>query len=432
MKAIFILLVSALTLRSAGAAIRVKKHGLPILAVGWLLCTIGVWMAAGAMGAWFPLWPVLVLGAIGALSDSRKQHARLWIVSDIIVIVVCGLFSIPPLKITSVAGTALVAAGIGFCIDSLLVRSSKRMRAIALALLLIPFLVIGLTKPRIFRNGVRLLADMVEHNRLFYVGLTPAHKGKRVVLSTGAVAWLDRPQSKKPFWGAIFFHGAHSNASRQASAIIVRRALVEAGFTVLAVDHPGYGDSPNPSADAGVDEWDPLPTALAALDLFLAISDVQEVIAVGHSMGAVEVLRLLSISPRLRAAVLCGAALINKTDSPERANYWYNRFHTERKMRGRLSADKVLKIRKRFYGEGRFVSILDNNHPPIVLVQFGSEWPEIVAGRKTLYDALPGQKTIWDLSDSTHYFSSYGVAELVLGDTSVTRALASKFRLLTS
>jgi pimeloyl-ACP methyl ester carboxylesterase len=437
-----LLIVAALVLRFLGAMIRVNNRHLVVRGLGWVICTTAAWMVAGTAGAWFPLWPALALGITGALLDSRSDRRTLWTGTDVVVVLLSGLLSIPPLAFRPLVVVVAVAAGAGIAVDVSVLRVSKWKRTIALGLASIGFvlllsasMVIAIKRPSAISNGFHLLSNAVLQNRPLYVGLTPASKGNRVVLETGAVAWLERPPGGGRFPGALLFHGAHPDGSRQSSAIVLRHALLDAGFIVLSVDHPGYGESPTPNPHADIVSWDPLPTALAALKTLRATADVDAVLAIGHSMGTTDVLRLLSVTPELRAAVLFGASWGDSSQgdpSEKDAEYWYERFHSDRRMREHLSEDRVLEIRKRFYEDGRFAQALSPAHAPILFVRFGFEGPDIIATRDVLYDAIPGRKMAWDFAESTHYFSSYEAAHLVVGDTRVTRSLASWFRVLAS
>lgn len=120
------------------------------------------------------------------------------------------------------------------------------------------------------------------------------------------------------------------------------------------------------------------------------------------------------------------------TDSTERSDYWYKRFHTDRGMGGWLSPERVHEISGRFYDHIPYVHALSPEHASILFVRFEFEWPDVAATRNALYDMIPGRKTVWDLAGSTHYFSSYNLAGVVIGDTRVTRSFASRLRLLAS
>ncbi len=428
-----LILFVAVLLRACGAAIRTNSDRLPARTMGWVLSTTAAWVAAGAAGAWFPVWPVLLLGVVGAFVESGANRRQLWIGADVVVVAVSGVLSIPPLPLWPLLGTVVAVAGAGFVVDSLVNRSLKPVRIATLSLLLVLAACVGngVMAPRPVAH-VRSFSQMLLRMRLipaFRIGVAPAFGGERVVLETGAVAWLEHPAGKGPFPGALIFHGAHPNGSRQPSASILRRALLDAGFVVLSVDHPGYGESPAPSPDANVAAWDPLPTVLSAFKSLRSMRDVDRIVAFGHSMGASDVLRLLSTQPKSINGVIFGAGMpdLRKMKSN---HYWYRRFHIDRRMRRRISPDLFLEIRRRFYDNSRIVQRLPSDHDPIIVVRVGFEHSNIEATRDMLYEAIPGVKAIWDLDNSTHYFNSFGIADVVLGDTHVTRLLASRFRLL--
>lgn len=422
-----LLLFGALCLRASGAALRAESSRMPTYAVGWVFCTVAAWMAIGAAGAWFPIWPALALGLVGALVDLRLNRRAVRTGADIIVVGLAGLFSIPPLDTGPLMGTVIAVAVGGYAVDSFMVRFEKPVQVATLVLLLLAGCVtLGvrsgpLPRPRMFAEGLIYMGLMP----ILHIGLAPSRMGKRIVLETGAVAWLEYPPGKGPFPGALFFHGANHEGSRQPAATIVRRALVDSGFVVLAVDHPGYGESPTPrlSSDPGL--WDPLPTARAAVKTLRSRPDVDRIFALGHSMGAADVLRLLSVEPNLDGAVLLGAS-----PGGNSSEYWYRRFHTDRQMNHRISRELFRNVKERYYNRLAGAQSLSSNHPPILFVRFGIEHNNIVATRDVLYAAIPSPKTSWDLPNSTHYLSSFSYASVVVGDTLQTRTLASRLRLL--
>ncbi len=440
-----LLFTVAIALRILGTLVRIGDHWFPIRMVGWVLCTTAAWMAAGAVGAWFPWWPALALAIVGLLIAPKLGRHKLWSGADLIGTILPGLLSIPPVAFGLLAGTAVTMAGIGFAVDALLTRSPQRVRTtIFFGFPCAAFLTVGLMKPTAVMDNVYLLwnlllqqqapagdvgslRNVLFHTQLLHLGLTPAHEAERVVLETGAIAWLEHPAGTGPFPGAIFFHGNNHDGSRQSSAVIIRRALLEAGFVVLAVDHPGYGQSPLPPLDADIDAWDPLPTSRAAVKMMRTIPGVDRIFVLGHSMGVGDVLRLLKVEPEIAGAVLFGGSL---NDPSSQNEYWYERFHTDRRILTPLSREQVLEIRTRFYNNDHSVQALPPSHPPILFVRFGDEWANIVATRDALYETIPGAKTTWDFVSSTHYFSSWKGADLIFGDTRVTRQLVQRLRLL--
>jgi pimeloyl-ACP methyl ester carboxylesterase len=298
-----------------------------------------------------------------------------------------------------------------------------------MALPIVVVVAFGLVRPGTVKKAFRESGKKYPLNRLAYLGLGTLNRGHRIVLETGAIAWLDYPGGKAPYPGAVFFHGAHPKGSIESSALVVRRALLDAGFVVLSVDHPGYGESPVPEPKNDINAWDPLPTDLAALRTLRTINnvDANRVLILGHSAGTYEVFRVLQTLPNISRAVVFGASL---NDPEERDGYWYERFHSDRRMHDRIPNSLFNQIRARFYDNGRAVPRLDPRHAPVLFVRFGLEWPHLAATRDNLYKAIPGRKILWDIDGSSHYFNSFDVANLVVGDTKVTRLLSAKLRLL--
>ena len=247
-----LLLFGALCLRAAGAALRGGSNRTPRYAVGWIFCTVAAWMAAGAAGAWFPVWPALMLGFIGALVDLRLNRRGVWTGADIIVVALAGLFSIPPLGLGLLMGTVVVVAVGGYAVDSLMDRFEKPVR-VAMVLLLLLAASVTLKAGSHAVGHVRSFAKGLIYTGLMpvlHIGLAPSRMGDRIVLETGAVAWLEYPAGKGPFPGALFFHGAHHEGSRQPAATIIRRALLEAipsppfGYRELSFNANGGGAIP--------------------------------------------------------------------------------------------------------------------------------------------------------------------------------------------
>jgi pimeloyl-ACP methyl ester carboxylesterase len=341
----------------------------------------------------------------------------------------CGLLSIPAMPIVLLLSAVVTVVGLGLCIDLLIARSPKFICFGAIALPIVAVLALGFIRPGTVKKVFRESEKKFPVNRLGYVGVGTLNRGHRIVLQTGAVAWLDYPSGEAPYPGAIFFHGAHPKGSRESSALVLRRTLLDAGFVVLSVDHPGYGESPIPAPKGDLNAWDPLPTDLAALRTLRNIKVVDEnrILVLGHSAGTYEVFRLLRTLPNIKNAVAFGASL---NDPKERDEYWYERFHSDRGMQDRIPRKLFDEIRSRFYDNGRAVTTLNPAHPPVVFVRFGLEWPHLAATRDILFQSIPGRKHLLDIDGSSHYFNSFDIANLLVGDTSVPRLLSSTFRLL--
>ncbi len=414
-----LLLDLALVLRAAGAAARTHPTQRPLAILGWILCAKAVWLALGVAGAWAPLWPALTIGLVGGLIDLRVNRGVLRTAVDTAIVIALGMLSVPPMAVGTLLPALIAIVGGGWVIDALLRRCPKPVRV---GVVLLPF-VGGALLAFVTPDSARAVLSFY---RVFpHVGVTTPLKGERLVLETGAVAWLDRPAGRGPFPGVLFFHGNDGPGAKQRTACLIRRALLNANILVLSVDHPGYGESPAPDPADGADSWDPLPAGLAALERLRGVPEVDDVILVGHSMGVGDALRLLSTGPAVAGAVLLGASPLQPAD---RDRYWYERFHEERRMRERLPWEKFLEIRDRFYDKSTLARSVPENHPPIRFVNFEEEHPYIVATRDSLFADIPGKKATWFFSNATHYFSSRDVHGVILADTRVTRRFSQQMR----
>jgi pimeloyl-ACP methyl ester carboxylesterase len=396
--------------------------------LGWLCCALAWWLLAGAAGALSPGWLVLALGVGGALIGSRH---RPWVVSgsaDALMVVLPGVLTVLSVNIILLLGIALFAVAFGTATDAASRQLPKVQRQkvagtlVATALLGLSAGALAYGRP----SQARLLLGQLRNGSLLKAGVLPVHEGERIVLPTSAVAWLDRPSSRDPVHAVLLFHGADADGARQSSAIVVRRALLDAGFVVLSLDHPGFGESSLPAPLTDIAAWDPMPTALAALEALRSMPGISKVYLLGHSMGSGDVLRVLGVERDVAGALLFGAGFLDPT---EREEYWHRRFHADRRMTEYLPPGLLTQIRQ-YYDLKPLVDALPPDHAPVVFGRFARDWLNIEAGRGPLYDAIPGPKRDWTLSNSHHYFNSHKWGFMVLADTDVVQDLLGTFRRL--
>lgn len=423
-----LLAIMAVMLRLSAGALR-SARGWPVRLLGSVLAAIAAWMVAGAAGAWFPLWPVLIVALVAATATVWLKHGAVPIAADVLVVLLACLLSIPPVPLLRLGLAAAAAAALGLTADLGLDHSPRALvPGMHVAASLVgagAVLVLGLALAQPWSERPNPSAIELISLRS---GLTPAvmAQTERIVLSNGSVAWLNRPAGDGPFPGALFFHGRDPQGSKQPAALIARRALLDAGFVVLAIDHPSFGESPHPKPGAPVAAWDPLPTARAAFDALQARPDVTDaIIAVGHSMGAEDVMRLISDGAALDRALLFGGAADEfGREHPED----YETFVRRRRIVGQLPRRLFEQIRACYYHKALTAALMPPSHPPITFVDFGIDWPDVVAKRDRLYAVIPGQKTRRMLEISTHYFSAAHARDLLIGDVRVTRRLRDIFR----
>ncbi len=419
------LLLLALTLRAAGAVLPHERWFQAQLS--WFLNGTAAWLVTSALGAWAPAWPVAVIAVAGGVWERRCDNTKWRPLGDFLTVVATGILSAPLMD-----GLSLAAVAVALPLVGALLRSLDRGPLIvkwsvgAIPALILGFLV--LSAPGAARAHVTGLAQIARLWGVFTVGVTPFAEGEQIQLSTGAVAWWHCPGGEGPFPGVVFFHGNNSEGSQQPAAQALRRALLHGGFAILALDHPGFGQSPLPVIDTSIQGWNPLESDRAAIEWLKQRPEVGDVLIAGHSMGTVEVLRLLAEKDLpIERAVLFGSSLLPE---PPREQYWYERFHRERHGFGeqKLPFDQYQQIRSAYYDPAILVAKLSSDHKPVLFVDFGMEGQDIVATRDQLFDLLPGPKERWVLGSASHYFTVLLTDSVLVGDTRPTRWVAERLQ----
>lgn len=417
-------------LRLAGAPLR-RTSPVLLRGVGWILCATATWAVAGAAGAWFPLWPAAAVGLVGAVLGgradrqipSRREWAALrpivrpsaWLIADAAILAMAAIHSFPWLE-DAWAARMVGALTAWWALEVVLtVRKPPLRLAAGVAGGLVLVLAVMEYRPRLdpLRPPLAYLP---------FAGATADCGGVPLRLSTGHAAWLNRPSGHSGL-GALVFHGAHPQGSRQPAACVLRRALVDAGYTVLAVDHAGFGQSPAPAIDAPLDAWDPMAADLAALARLRSEPGVRSVIAVGHSMGTQDAVRLVA-QEDIALAILFGAA-----DTPRRdEDYSYMRFHRDRGLSDTLPRARWEEITLRFYDWSRVLDQLTAGHPLVIFGVLEHEWPNLKTWRMPTYNRIPEPARLWTVQGASHYFSSSEISGVVVGDTRVSNELVEGFR----
>lgn len=440
-----LLLGAAVVARLIGASFRRDgRHGL-VRAAGWLAVTSAGWMAASAMGAWSPWWPAIVIALVGTLLASRWGGGLLRLLGDVTAAGLIGLLSVPGLSPERIMVAIALATLIGLAADWLVERASIRLPlrhififgSLAIAVLVV-------TNSSSVIHGWESLSDDVKtinavgsglsvfpRSRLVFLGVTPSpnQMGERIELPTGGVAWLDRPPGHETHPGMVFYHGSGPLGSMDPMSIAFRNAAIDAGYVVLSLDHIGIGQSPLPDRDAELSEWDPLPSAAAAVEYLRSLPEVSSVVVAGYSMGAGDVLRVLPISEGIDAAVLLGASAIPPVDYND---FWFASFHSDRRMNTRISGERYDEIIRAYYDVITMATGLPPDHPPLLFINFEHEFDVVLSRQDDLYEAIPGCKSVWQYADTTHYFDLAEVAGLTFGDTRAVKQLSEELRWLRS
>ena len=405
---------------------------------GWFVLWLGGWLLMAGSSAYIALWIPLVIALTTFLFfwlwRRRYPDAPVLGMGYVFALFGIGLLGIG--TTTEVADLHFVLAFFVFLMASL--PAQRIADEFERSWIAIPILIIVagfLLGPTGVRSALQMdsmgrLGDTLWQSQLLFLGLSPAEEGERVELANGSVAWLSRPDGEGPFPAALILHGNDNDASQQASALVMHRALVKAGYLVLALDHIGYGDTPLPGLDDGVERWDPQPGRLAAYDWLAEQPDVAKVVLVGHSMGADGVWRLAAEREGAEAISLFGASLapeqpLRTVDEVEWDDFVgeYERFHEKRGVTGRIDPNLYFAINANYYGTP--LSTMGSG-PPVTFISFATEWPDIADSRDQLFTQLPEPKENIPFA-SNHYFSATDWRGVMAGDTRVMDELVSLF-----
>lgn len=410
------LVLGALAVRWTGAAARGGDRE----ALGWAALPLlpgATWLAAGSVGILAPAWmpavaAAIVVGVVAAPCDDRWIYAV-----DAAIVLAAALTSVPavPPLIGVLAAGGTAAAWL--LVDRVVELSGAGGRVAALA-----------AAAAIALAGAEVV-DRAGDEYLYSVGETaptlaflPTCRGERVEVGSRSVAWLDRPRGPSPHPTALLLHGADPRASRQPAACVLRRALLDGGYAVLALDHVGYGASAPPDSGAGLEAWDPARPAREAISWIREAPGLTPEVIVGHSMGTVDALRVAAGGPDgIGAVVLLGAAV---GDGGQDEDYWYRRFHRDRGLEYRLPEDRWREIERRYYSADRALDELGPGHPPVVFVAVEREWEHLVEGRDEFFERIPGEKTRRRLEGASHYLNSFFHRDVMVTDAAVLRRTA--------
>ncbi len=374
---------------------------------------LAVWCLGSVLQAWVPLWQVLLLGLvlsalIGALP--AKMTVETTAVADFVAVAALWPMSVIPVNIANLFAAAAVFTAAGLALDNLTWRMSPLMRRTLLALPVIVLVLLGMTVKQVKDFGSRLLAQQPQF--LLRLALVAPNPGARLHLESDCGAWILRTHA--PRGTAILLHGNDPLASKQPAALAMQGALMRAGYDVISIDHPGYGATPLPNANADWKEWDPTICPARALNYLLSeagpahpatAARAPATIVVAHSMG-VDVALALGVSrgADIQAEYLFGGS-IDRPEDPD--NGWVKEFFQQRRTPCCMSLPTIRRVRDEFYiGADRFALALPPDHPVVHFVRFGIEYDDVALIRDRLYGDISPPKTMCDLSGVTHYFNT--------------------------
>ncbi len=419
----------AVVFRVAGAAARGADIGLA-RPLGWLLCACAAWLSGAAAGAFAPIGPALIVGALFSLVDRTPaaegeslfgQRRLVSALGDAAVLTVSATLSIPTMPPALAVGTIATVIVAGAIIDLAVAPRSAPLRGVLVLLPLLLWIGYGLVFPQARAEFKRETWPQLQPAAGFFFAAGRADVGTAVELETGSIAWLTLPPGPPPYRPALFFHGADGDGAYQRGALFIRRVLASVGYAVLAVDERGFGASPPPPDIHDLEGWDPEPTSAAAARYLESLPRVEgSVLAVGHSMGATRALRFADGWLGASAAVIMGATVMPPAEDNERL---YGRFLNDFDLEeSGLTPDFVLDVRNRYFNNDVAARAMYDGHPPVLFVRFSFDYENVIAGRNALFRMIPGHKVGWELR-SDHQLASSRVSGVLTGDWRIMRRL---------
>lgn len=419
--------IGGLVVRFAGAVAREQDRHWIWRLIGWFSCMIGVWLMASAAGAWSPLWIALVFAAGGMVAHMAVKSAAVLFIADAALMLSLALDSIPSLEVELVLVLAAGAGMVGYVLDKAAAKLGRPVGSGVIALQCVGVVAVCAGFMKVAPTMPVFAWHAASPTALLNVAVVPTYQVQKVDLAGGVVAWLDLPGNETARPTAVFFHGSHRDGAQQPAAQVMRRALLDAGFSVLSIDHPGFGASRLPE-DGDARKWDPLPAIGMALQMAREMAGDQLVVIVGHSMGCLDVMRTLAAhAPVIDAAVLFGGAVnVPRTDEAT----WEQHFYADRGITQLLDAKDVVAIRALLYDPSVIAKGLPDELPPIVFVRFGIEHENVAHGRDHLAAMFPTTLKYWDFDGATHYFNAWRRGGVLVADRSIAARLAERLKAL--
>lgn len=426
MTSMAIVLGVGLVMRFGGAVMKHSEHHLIVRSLGWVGCMLGVWLLASAVGAWSPIWVALAFAVIGIALQLRWNRVYVAIIVDIIAVITLARVSLPPLNTgTTIAAVAAISVT-GWVLDRFAAALNARSQRIVLIMECVGVFAVAIIVVQVLPTMPVFAWHRICPTTALHVSIVPTWASERVNLANGVVAWLEEPSGEGPHAAAVVFHGAHRDGAHQPAAKVLRRALLDAGFQVLSVDHPAFGLSAKPHG-IDIERWDSLPAVHKAIEIAIDAAEDRPVLAVGHSMGCLEVLRALSHSTEIDAAILFGGAV---NVPPICNDAWAVRFHEDRQLKEPLPIEATVGIRDRMYNAETIALALSDDLPPVLFVRFGIEHDDVIQGRDVLAGMLPVEPETWDFQMATHYFNAWRRGGVLVADHRVARQLADRLHVI--
>ena len=209
----------------------------------------------------------------------------------------------------------------------------------------------------------------------------------------------------------ILLHGSSIWGRKLELNRILGQKLFEAGFTVLAIDSRGYGDSDDPPQLKASSDFSFDNDILSATDYLFANTDIDtsRCYLVGHSFGAGIALNPIVTDHRIKKAVLIGpprrySERFWGVDTLDRQSI------IDRKIRDmKLNYNLDYNIYKEVIRKQDielFILKLNSARKPIFLIDCENENQKDLDFLKNIYDSLYIVKDYWTVPQVDHYLNT--------------------------
>lgn len=229
----------------------------------------------------------------------------------------------------------------------------------------------------------------------------------------------------------LMLHGWDPQGQCHGLYVALADALARRGWIVLTVNFPGYPGS-DPPREPGAFELAELESAaLAALDDLASREEVDErrLLLLGHSYGAGLVLPLLKARPSLPRAVIYGpSAWADELMAGPKATH--QAFFHERYWRYMdgvppVPLSRYIAVVNDIYIPNQ-VGMLEEGHPPILLLDGGAETEKALAFSAHVHALLPPPCDYWSIPGTDHFSNSAVIGRVLIEDREAIEGLTDK------
>lgn len=213
----------------------------------------------------------------------------------------------------------------------------------------------------------------------------------------------------------VLLHGASTYGRKLPIVQVLGRQFRGRGYTVLAPDLRGFGESENPSNTHHPDAFDFARDVEAAIDFLVSkrAIDSTRIHVVGHSFGAGVALAGQARDPRVRKVVLFGPPRrwnerLLRPGAPDR-DYFVDRFARDMELDRPVTFEIVRNAVEPLNIENYVGSSGRPKNADLFLIDAEMEDPADISFLRAVYPEIPPPVSYWTVPDTDHYLSTGSV-----------------------